>query len=160
CSEICTPGAEVAIGLNSPRTSLGAAGLRANMSWGAAPPRRERTTTCLALGLRAGGGPARNSSGGPTPPTRGGGAACGVARRGPASHGRGGEPRTVSMGGLLGEGSASAILPGRRAAGQKLPGRPSLVRPVLDKPSRPRHPVLKPTPSPAGATPWTPTASR
>ena len=40
CSQIWTPGTLVAIGLNSPRNSIGASGLRSYMSmWDGPPPR-------------------------------------------------------------------------------------------------------------------------
>ena len=38
CSQIRTPAALVSIGLNSPRTSAGASGLRSNVSWCDGPP--------------------------------------------------------------------------------------------------------------------------
>src|SRR5262245_11734275 len=68
CSQMRTPGAEVAIGLNSPRISAGASGLRLTMSWWLGPPRRLKRMTDLA-GPRGRAGPAsaRRRRESPTP---------------------------------------------------------------------------------------------
>ena len=51
CSQMCTPGTVVAIGLNSPRISGGASGFRSNVSrWLGAPVRKTRITD---FGFRA-----------------------------------------------------------------------------------------------------------
>src|SRR4051812_48520645 len=56
CSQIWSPGSEVAIGRNSPRISAGARGFRSNMSWWLGPPSRLNRMTDLVLpaGSRAG----------------------------------------------------------------------------------------------------------
>ena len=46
-SQISMPGTLVAIGLNSPRISAGASGLRSNMSWCGGPPGRKTMMTAL-----------------------------------------------------------------------------------------------------------------
>ena len=49
CSQICKPGSEVAMGLNSPRTSAGAWGFMSNISIWLGPPSRLNRITDLAL---------------------------------------------------------------------------------------------------------------
>lgn len=55
CSQICSPGSEVEIGLNSPQISTGALGLKSNMSRWLGPPKRFKRITDRAGDGRAPG---------------------------------------------------------------------------------------------------------
>src|SRR5262249_13665097 len=95
------PGTLVEIGLNSPRMSAGAPGFRSNISCVAAPPKRNRQITLLALpcgwpGLRTAS--ARNRSGRDKPPKTDRAPALRVSRRVRPSQHRRGLPSMVIIG--------------------------------------------------------------
>src|SRR5262249_37245328 len=98
CSQICRPGSEVAIGLNSPRISAGACGFMSNMSMWLGPPSRLNMMTERAL-PRGGVSPpvARNRRGKVQPPNSAKAPTRSSSRRVTPSHVLAPGPRIFSM---------------------------------------------------------------